>query len=373
MKVTTIIAAILIGILHANVSAGINNESSEKILNLMEDLLTQVPPDLAGIDPEIKRLAIYKIKIDERVIPPALAVHFKSKLVELLQEIEPPTLVSLPELNTLKISSTDTSFSIINALPSPNELWRIGRNLRVDAFVEGELSYVADKALFLDLRLNRTGTNEVLWARSYSAYENIKVGPSNPLYKTLNTGIELFSVDINSDPADSLVSRDFNNRLSVYTVALGIYQYTSAASRWRYEVKAGISFMSSGVQLHNTQFSDNAFYSVREKESRFANPLSYNFTTALYSTLLPNHHLSSGDWLSVYFSFGRYFTKNTPDLTSFGAGLRSDLSSKFAASVGFSIILSSEFNSVPIESTGLPVRMKIGGVHWDFLLLQFVL
>jgi hypothetical protein len=273
-------------------------------------------------------------------------------------------------MNTLRISSSDSSFAIVNALPSPEELWRIGRNLRVDAFLEGDLVYVPAKALFLDLRLNRTGTNEVLWAKSYSAYaKKIDLGPSNPLKGSLNSGLEIFQADVISAP-DSLVSPGYNNRLVYYTLYFGLLQYTAPVSRWRYEFRFGLSFLSEGMGLYGTQFTGNSFYGLQNGASAWRHPSSYNFRGILHGALIPNRGRQQGDWLSVYFAMTRYFTVNSPDLTGFGMGLRSDINKYFSASAGFSFIVGPEFDSLPAESTDETIRMKISGLQFEFLLLQ---
>jgi hypothetical protein len=342
--------------------------ANETILNLMQDIFTQVPKDLTEIDPELQRIAIYRINVDETIVAPALRTHFQNRLLEIFRTLDRPAMVSLPDLNTLKISSSDSSFSIRNALPSPDELWRVGRRLRVDAFVEGNLTYVRGKAMYLDLRLNRTGTNEVLWARSYSAYEkNFNVQTSNPMRRTFHAGLEIFPIEFDA-PGDSLLHGDFNNRLVQYSAYFGIYQYLSASSRVRYELRAGVSFLSDGVRLNNTEFAKSAFY-AQHQLGQFL-PVSYNFRALLHTTMIQDKENRYGDWLAFYLSVTRYFTLNMPDLTGIGVGLRSDLSSRFSVSAGMSMILGPEFDSQIVESTGESLRAQINGVHFDFMLLQ---
>lgn len=342
--------------------------ANETILNLMEEIFTQIPKDLTEIDPQLDRIAIYRINVDEAMIPPPLRTHFQNRLLEIFRTLERPAMVSLPELNTLKISSTDSSFSIRNALPSPDELWRVGRRLRVDGFIEGNLTYVRGKAMYLDLRLNRTGTNEVLWAKSYSAYEkSFKIKESNPLRRSFHAGLEVFQIEFDS-PADSLLHSDFNNRLVQYSAYFGIYQYLSASSRVRYELRVGLSFLSDGVRLQNTEFSRNAFY-TQANLGQFL-PVSYNFRALLHTTMVQDKENRFGDWLAFYLAVTRYFTLNMPDLTGVGVGLRSDLSSRFSVSAGMSMILGPEFDSQLVESTGERMRAQINGVHFDIMLLQ---
>jgi hypothetical protein len=289
--------------------------------------------------------------------------------LEIFRTLDRPALVSLPELNTLKILSTDSSFSISNALPSPDELWRVGRRLRVDAFIEGNLSYVRGKAMYLDLRLNRTGTNEVLWAKSYSAYEKaFKAPDTNPMRRSFHAGLEIFQIEFDA-PGDTLLHADFGNRLIQYSAYFGLCQYLSANSRVRYELRAGVSFLSDGVRLTNSEFSKNAFYSIH-KIGEFL-PVSYNFRALLHTTMIQNKENRYGDWLAFSLSVTRYFTLNMPDLTGIGIGLRSDLSSRFSVSTGMAMILGPEFDSNAVRSTGQRMRAQINGVQFDIMLVQF--
>ncbi|RMF58214.1 MAG: hypothetical protein D6743_17940 [Calditrichaeota bacterium] len=350
-------------------AAQLSPERRETVLKLMEEIFQKIPADLSEVDSRLKRIAIYRIDVDKN-ISPALQQHFENRLVEVFRTIEPPTVVSLPELNTLKISSTDTSFSIINTVPSPEELWRVGRHLRVDAFVEGNLVYVPHKALFLDLRLNRTGTNEVLWAKSYAAYETaIKLPSLNPVRKSISAGLEVFQVETEA-AADSLLRSGYNRRVSQYSVYFGIYQYVKPESRLRYEVKAGISFLSDGVQLNNDRFSSDTFYSNASSGLSFHAPSSYNFRAVFYSSLVENKSNPLGDWLSVYFAITRYFTRRAPDLTGLGMGLRADLTSHFSISAGFATVFGSSFDSRPTESSNRRIRLKVNGLQYEVFLLH---
>lgn len=349
-----------------------NGMTNEKVLNLMEDIFNQIPADLAEISPGLKRIAVYRLAIEGATIPAPLKDHFENRLEEIFTSLGTPVVVSLPDMNTLKISSTDSSFSIMNALPSPDELWKVGKRLRIDAFLEGSLTYVAGKALFLDLRLNKTGTNEVLWIRSYTAYEkSFKPAVLNPLMRSINAGVEVFSINIDAS-ADSLINSSFNDHLVQYAIYFGVYQYLEPQSRFRYEFRAGVSFLSEGVTLSGTDFADNSFY-AKEGGASALLPVSFNFKVLLNSTLLKNKKSASSDWLSFYLTVTRYFTTKMPDVTGIGFGLRSDLSSRFSVSAGVSTIFGSEFNSSRVLSTDAPIRMKVSGSHFELFLLQFSL
>lgn len=363
---------VVVVLVSANPSFGEKKiDHEENILKLMEKIFNKFSEDMLEIDPDIGRIAVYRLHVEDKHISPAFRRHFESRLVELLGGLERPTVVSLPELNTLKITSSDTSFSIRNSLPSPDELWRVGRRLRIDAFLEGNLVYLPERALMLDVRLNRTGTNQVLWAKSYTALEK-KIGlPSrNPLRKSFSAGIEVFQVDVESDPG-AVVPPDFGNKLTHYSIYFNIIQRLTPASRLRYEVSGGVSFLASGMQLAGTTFNGDSFYSFPGKQAQYSKVSSYNVRTSLISTVAENKDNPAGDWLAIYLSLSRYFTFNMPDLTGVGFGLRADINPHFTVSGGFSMIFGAEFDSATIASTGETLRLNVSGPHYQLLFLQY--
>lgn len=347
-------------------------QKTETMLKLMADLFDQIPRDLAEIDPRLGRIAIYRIDADNAMFTPPVKAHFESQLMEVFSLMGEPKIVSLPEMNTLRVSSTDSSFSVINSLPSPDELWKAGRRLRVNGFVEGYVTYLEDRAMFLDLRLNRTGTNEVLWAKSYSAYvKGMNVPKPNPMRKSLNAGIEVFNIQFEA-AADTALHQDFNNKLMQYTLSFGLYQFMTASSRVRYELRGGVSFLSQGAKLKNPNaFEGTNFYSLESGGGSFTKVTSFNFKALLSAALLQSKKNPAGDWLSVYMMVSRYFTKGVPDLTGIGMGIRSDLSPKLSVSAGFSMIFGSYFDSQKLKNTTTTYRTKIDGLQYEVMMLQY--
>ncbi len=340
------------------------------VLGLMEELLEKVQPAIQAIDPELKRIALYRLTVQGKELTPPLRDHFENRLIETLQTLERPRVVSLPKFNNLRITSTDSSFTIINALPTPEELWRVGRRLRVDAFLEGKLSYLAGNGLLLDLRLNRTGTNEVLWAESFEAYEHPPEPlPKNPFQVSFNMGVETFPVDIDK-AARSLLRQDFQDQIYHYNFYLGFRQNLWEASKFRYEFQVGASLLSEGIKLDSTYFEDDAFYGKKSVKPSPA-PVAYFIRSLLYIKLIENEGNIGGDWLSLSLGFARYFARNMPDFNTISIGLRSDLSPHFSLSSGFSLAFGQEFESVPVSSTGQPIRIKISGISMNIFFLQY--
>ncbi len=344
-------------------------DTNSRLLGLMEQMLEKVHPALSTISPELNRIALYRLYVEGESLTPPLRDHFSHLLVESLRSLEKPRVVDLPEFNTLRITSTDTSFSIVNALPSPDELWRVGRRLRIDAFMVGKLTYLKGNALMLDLRLNRTGSNEVIWAESFTVYEKPPDKfPENPFLASFNVGVELFPVEL--DVPKSMLRDDFTGRISQYHLYFGFRQNFSGGSRFGYEFQMGLSFLSEGIAFDSTYFETDAFYGKHSDKPLFL-PVSYDVRTVIFTRLIENQSNPGGDWLSLTLGMARYFAREMPDFNVLSLGLRSDLSRNFSLSAGFSYVFGNRFHSVPVAATGKPIRMRLSGISYQLFFLQY--
>ncbi len=349
------------------------NKPVEKsmLFNLLEDIFVQVAQAAPEVGTDLERIAVYHLKVDERYIPPALRTHIEARIAEIFRDIEMPKLVSLPELNTMKIVSTDSSFRIVNTLPSPHELWKIGKRLRIDAFMDGAITYLPGKALLLDLKLNKVGSSEVVWSRSFASYIDDPDLPStNPFMKSLVAGLEVYPIEWDVADSDTLIHRNASNQLKQQTVYFGVHQYLWEKSRLRYEFSIGLAFLTDGLKLNNTAFTKSAFYGSSSTTGGFSIPVSYNVRTMIYSTLVENSKSNRSDWLSAYFSLTRHFAMKMPDFTSITVGLRTDFTQRFSFSAGLSMVLGKEFESQMVKSSGEKINLKISGMQYELMLLQ---
>ncbi|MCA9731503.1 hypothetical protein KC799_05210 [candidate division KSB1 bacterium] len=341
------------------------------LFNLMEDIFVQVNEAAPEVSTEMERIAVYHLKVDERYIPPALRQHIEARIADIFRTLETPVLVSLPELNTMKVVSTDSSFRIVNTLPSPDELWKIGKRLRIDGFIDGAVTYMPGKAMLLDLKLNKVGTNEVVWSRSFAAYaEDPELPDINPFMKSLIAGLEVYPIEWDVAAGDTLISPQASNSLKQQTLYIGVHQYLWPKSRLRYEFRIGLAFLTDGLRLNNTSFQKTGFYGSSSKNAEFSIPVSYNIRTMLYTTLVENKNSNSSDWLSTYLALTRFFAMKMPDFTSIGVGFRTDFTERFSFSAGVSMVLGGEFNSQIVRSTGEPIPLTIRGMQYELMLLQ---
>jgi len=161
----------------------------------VDDLVRQVSQSLSNLPGDLRRLAFYQLKADRAEISPSFVRHIQARLEATFRDPGDRTLVSAPELKTLRIVSTDTSLSIANTEASVEDLWKLGDKLRVDAFVDGTLARDAEGNILLSLRLFRSRDGEVVWTGNWVA------GPGKPsgLLADMKFGVQiplrLFPID----------------------------------------------------------------------------------------------------------------------------------------------------------------------------------
>lgn len=346
-----------------------------KILAMVNHMAEGMPDKLRDIDPALNRIALYRIKVDPRVFNPNLHQILEGKILRVFNELGTPKIVVLPKLNGLKIQSTDSTFSVQNTVPSMAELWKTGKRLGVQAFLEGEASYFPNQGLVLNLRLVKTGVSEVLWSKEFSVFEKElePVKETNPMSFGLTLGMETYFVNIvENDFSKEFVARKFNGQLTYHTIDFGMFQYFSGRSRFRYEVRLGLAFVANEVKLNNTSFSENTFYGNAKIEKGIPLPVSVRFNTLFYMGVVEKQEKFNGDWLAAYLSIARHFTQKSPDFNCFGVGLRSDFSRNFSISAGISFVMSSEFDSVPLAGQSDVLKMDFSGIQYHLCMIQYV-
>ncbi len=181
MKILSLVVALLVGVVRA--APATPPEGVDRI----DDLVRQVSRSLDDLPGDLPRLAFYQIRSDRSEVAPTYVRHLQARLESVFRDPGGRTLVSAPELRTLRVAITDTSFSVANTEATAEDLWKLGDRLRVDAFVDGTLARDAEGNLLLSLRLFRARNGEVVWNGSWVA------GPSKPsgLLQDLKFGLQI--------------------------------------------------------------------------------------------------------------------------------------------------------------------------------------
>lgn len=131
------------------------------------DVVQQVQKTLNDLPPDVQRLAVYQFKSDAREFRPGVVRYLQGRIEESFSTEGRRTLVNSPELKTIRVVSTDSSFSVSNTLPSTEELWKLAEKLHVDAFLEGSVTRSPDNDLLLTLRLFKAKSGDLVWSGSF--------------------------------------------------------------------------------------------------------------------------------------------------------------------------------------------------------------
>lgn len=140
------------------------------------EILRQLSRAMGDIPPDLRRLAVYQLRVDRQEFSPGMARFIQGKVEEVFLKYGRREVVAAPELRTMRIVSTDTSFQMSNTLPKLEELWELGEKLRLDGYIEGNCTRSEEGDVMINLRVFRHKTAEVVWSGTFIA------GPSKRSY-----------------------------------------------------------------------------------------------------------------------------------------------------------------------------------------------
>ena len=177
------------------------------------DVVRQVRSGLAGLPPDVQRIAVYQFRADSREFRPGTVRWLQGKVEDAFATDGRRTVVNSPELRTLRVVSTDTSLSVSNSMPTVDELWKLAEKLHVDAFLEGTLARSPDNDLMLNLRVFRARSGELAWSGSWVSGPNREAGVFSDLQYTVYAPLRVFPMDAyiceQGSYANALLMTDF--------------------------------------------------------------------------------------------------------------------------------------------------------------------
>jgi hypothetical protein len=159
------------------------------------DVVGQVRKAVSELPPDVQRIAVYQFKADSREFRPGSVRYLQGRVEEVFSTEGRRSMVNSPELRTLRVLSTDSSFSVSNTMPTMDELWKLAEKLHVDAFLDGSLTRSPDNDLLLTLRVFRAKTGELAWSGSWVSGPNRADGFFPDMEYTLYAPLRLFPLD----------------------------------------------------------------------------------------------------------------------------------------------------------------------------------
>lgn len=339
-----------------------NNPFWESSLGIqqIERIIADLNSSMGNIPPQVLKIAIYQIRSNPDEFSSGLAGYIQAKIETAFRAEGRRQVVSPPELKTLTITSTDTSFELSNTIPTLGELWKLGDQLRIDAFVQGNLSKTDDGDVLLNLKLIAHRTAEVLWSGDFIA------GPNRPkpsifdLRWSVGIPMRVQPVDkveltVDGDPGDSIQFK----QLSRLSFRVECSEALLENKRFWYNVFAG-----PDVSLVPAESAD---------KNRLHRIYGMHLGVGALVVVLNKANPDRGYWLATYVSGEVYkpFSFNGTILTT-TVGYKAQLSQHFALSAGISFLPAGRV----IEGTGLLPNTDIGeatfaAYSFEFNLLNY--
>lgn len=206
-----------------------------QLANLKSQLITA----LQSLPPHIQRVALYRLRADRKEFSPGMIRYIQSQIEEAFH-IQKRDVVSTPELKTTRITSTDTSFQMSNAVSDAEELWKLGRKMRIDAFIDGGLTKSKDGDILLTMKLIKQETADVVWSQTFVAGPNEDRAKPAQFEMTANLGWGYWDVN-------KYVYKESETKGGLvfyrYYADLGIQQVMNDQRTWFIGIHGGMGYL----------------------------------------------------------------------------------------------------------------------------------
>ncbi|MBF0432373.1 MAG: hypothetical protein HQK83_13895 [Fibrobacteria bacterium] len=335
-----------------------NNPFYESSLGLrqIDKILKDLKREMGDIPPEVEKIAIYQIRTDRKSFSTGVANYIQGKIETTFRDEGRRKVISPPELKTLTITSTDTSFNLTNTIPTMGELWKLGDKLRIDAFIEGSCGMSEEGDIMLNLKLIKHKTAEILWSGNYIAGPN-KVEPSVlDLNWTLAAPVRMFPVALmkNGDLSDTSRSAG----LTQYSMEISVTESLMKARNLFFTLLGGFSW---------TSVTDEG-----NAAGNLTRILTMQVGVDLLAVIVPKPNPERGYWLGSYLG-GRFFVpfSFSGTVPTFTIGFRSQLSRQFRLGLGFMYLAGNRAWDGTGTNNHLGIDLESFAYEFDFLNYSF--
>lgn len=229
------LAQVPASLIHPSDSVDVGGEFAQ-----LAELKSQLSLSLQSLPSHLQRVALYRLRADRREFSPGMIRYVQNQIEEAFFASK-RDVVSAPELKTTRISSTDTSFQMSNAVSDAEELWKLGRKLRVDAFLDGGITRSKEGDLLLTLKLIRQESADVVWSQTFIAGPNEDRAKPAQFEFTADLGWNLWDVKklvIGNSSADGGLA------YYRYDANLGLQQVMDESRTWYIGVQGGMGYLS---------------------------------------------------------------------------------------------------------------------------------
>jgi hypothetical protein len=290
-------------------------------ISQMADIARQVGRNLGDIPPEVQRIAFYQFKADPREFTPGMLRGIQSRVEEEIRK-NGKTVVNSPELRTLRVISTDSTFRVSNAAPTQEDLWQLAEKLRVDGFLEGNCTRSAEGDLMVSLKIFKAKGGDVVWSGNFVAGPNRSSNSILDIDFSISLPTRILPLD--SYHADSATSYPNATLISDVAFEMSLTEAVTEDRRFLFTVSGGYShFGTWGLPD-----------SVSSTPSVHMLTMGADFTGVFFRKANPDQ----GYWLGTYIGYREFIPLLYRDhLSALALGYRSKLSKHFSLSAGILI------------------------------------
>jgi hypothetical protein len=326
--------------------------SDDQLIEMLDTSLKSLPDKVSKLDPKIRRIAFYSLKVDRANISLPLFRQIYGKIEASFLKVPRPILVYAPEIKPMKVVSNESSIQFVSGFQSTDEIKTLADKLKLDGYLEGEL-YITDRTLYLNLRIFESETMAVSWSEELTSI----TPPPLPVPKL--TGID-YGVGLVGIP---LTATNLSGNLNIptyaqyYSVDVKISQKTLTGDKVRFTLDGGLLARYDGL-------TDSGVDDTIVSGSGYG---IYFFTkVGIRISLIPAEGVEpKRDWLSTNLTVGRLFGLGTSGVTTFGVAFESDLTKNISMGAGVNYV---PLTDVSVNSAGQTV--KAGGLAYEIQLLR---
>jgi len=133
VKTAAILLAMVLSVSAGDLQLSLPNTPKSDV-GRISDLVQQLRKNLNDLPPDFQRMAVYQFKADAREFRSGTTRYLQGRVEEAFATEGHRTVVNSPELKTIRVHSTDTSFTVSNSLPTLDELWKLAEKLQQGAY-----------------------------------------------------------------------------------------------------------------------------------------------------------------------------------------------------------------------------------------------
>jgi hypothetical protein len=328
--------------------------SDDQLIEMLDISLKSLQDKISKVDPKIRRVAFYSLKVDRSNITLPLFRQIFGKIEAALLKVQNPKMIYAPELKPLKVVSNENTISFVSGFQSTGEIRDVAQKLKVDGFLEGEL-YISDRTLYLNLRIFESDNMTIAWSEEFTS---ITPSPSAPPKMTgVDWGFGLAGIPVSATNLSTGLT--IPSYAQYYNLDLRIAQKTISGDRARFTLAGGLYLRYDGV---TDPTLDSTIVSAKT-----AGALGTYFfaRVGVRLSLIPAQGIEPRrDWLATDITFGRLFGLGASGVSTLGIKLETDLTKNISMGAGISYI---PLTDVEVSSTK---TVKAGGLSYEISLLR---